>query len=560
MTTTANAGNTNDGVVLNTMNWDLVYATNFARINQCLRNSGSLPDTFQQTDNESGSTVNGQWGSWELTTGSPSNALWMCCTVASGSLQGMGQSFDISGSTWTVQFGLTWDTGQSALALTPATSGNAAPRVVAQTGVNVTGPALYVLLGIMNDVLQNQIAALGAAFMTVALNDSQLAPDQPWLVPTTAAFACESLAPGDPRIGVFAVLAMTEGRSAADNQAAVDRRVLDGAPDGSDAALVIGPNIVMEQLLSPAMTSLVQGSSPSDFTTRGVTVYNSGNMTWGAFSYGDQSDGVSTVYPRIPRGNIQLSLDGSIVHLSMANVNFAYPGWKGPGEITISFNTEQFIAFDFILRDDGGLVMVPQTGQFNSSCNVTIIPDAAVLEFQIALDATIEVLLAVIGGVVESATEAVTESATNALSESGDGGFEAEFDAIELDDLVSNNSDPEEIDEIEQESAEQGGEAVANQEDAGYIQQFKNAIIANKWKILMKILEFMIKYPVSKTTDIALWAAERKYDELPTLNAFAEAGISPVKWADGSSFTLTGGSLEGAIVLWGSLDSQTDKK
>lgn len=559
--TTTNAGGEDSPRELDLMGWDAVYATTFSKVNEWLAGSGKLPQSFQGSSDGSDSgpaTASGQWGGWQLVSGAPSNLLRAQATVASGSLQTEAGTFDLAGSTWTVQFGLTFSQdgsqagGATTLSLAPATSGDAAPLVVGFTAPGVTGDAIYALQDIMGKVLPAEVQGLGAAFMSVTLNNQALAPDQPWLVPTAAGFACELL-PGDARGGVFAILAMTEGRSAASNQWAVDRRVFDAAPEGTNAALVVGPSLVMEQLLTPAMQGLVQGSGASDFANDGTTVYNVSDMTWGTFTY-DEGDGkTSNIQPRIPKGNIELSLDGGIVHLSMANINFPYPGWKGPGEITIAFDTEQFITFDFVLRPDGGLVMAPQTGKFNTSLHVTVTPDAVVIEFQIALNVTLQILMAVIGGVVQSATEAVTEAATDSITPASGGAFEA--DMTDLDGLVGSNASPDEISIIEEDAAEQGGDAVTNGDDPGYVQKFKNAVIANKWKIGMKVLNKLVTYPAGKTTEIAVRMAEKNYDELPTLNLFADAGIKPVNWADGSSFKIAGGGLCGALVLWGTINA-----
>ncbi len=547
---------------LDTMGWDVVYATTFEKVNEGLHASGKLPTSFEGAESSSAGSLSGEWGNWNLVTGSPSDLVWMRCTVANGTLKTASGSADIGGSTWTVQFGLTLAQGNTppgkgqTRSLGPTPSGAGAPRIVDHTAEGVPGVDHYVLMAIMEQILRDQVLALGRVFMSIVLNDTGSAPDQPWLVPTSAGFACESLPAGDPRVGVFALLAMTEGRSPSGKQLVVDRRVLDGAPEGTNAAFVIGPSLVTSQLLKPAVQGLVQGSCADDYSTdlTGTVVYNKGPMTWGAFTY-DEGDGdTATVCPRIPTGNVQLALDGQVVHLSMSNINFPYPGWSGPGEITIAFDTQQFITFDFIVRTDGKVVMVPQTGKFNTFFNVTITPSEEVLIFQIALDATVQILMAVIGGVVESATEAVTEAAEQALQPTVDGGFAAEMDMIELENLAG-NVDPEEVQQVEREAAGQAGDAVANGGTAGYVQKFKNAVIANKWKIFMKIITKMVTVPVGRTTDIAVWAAEQQFDKLPSLELFAAAGVRPVRWEDGSSFKMAGGSLQGALVIWGRVRS-----
>ena len=551
-------------MTITTMGWDVVYATTLQKINNRLSASGKLPTTFSGSVQDLTGSVTGSWGPWELISGSPSNLLWMHCPIVSGTFTCNGHSpVDLSGFALTVQFGLilTQTTASASngttYVLVPATSGQGIPLVSNYSFSGINDTSLYVLQEIMSQIVPEQVKNLGSVFASIVLNDDTTT-GYPWLNPTSAAFACESLPTDDARIGIFALLAMTEGRSSEGNQSVVDRRVLDGAPAGSDGGLVLGPTLVMNQFLQPAIQGLVQGSNLSDFTAdqTGTMLCNKETMTWGAFIYDENDDGkeTATVYPTIPQGNIQLSLGDNVIHLSMSNINFAYPGWSGPGQITISFDTEQFFTFDFTLRDDGELVMVPKTGQFNTSFNVTIIPDKEEQIFQIALSAAMEVLMAVIGGVVECATEACSEVMENALTPAEGDGFTAEIEMVELNNLTS-QVEPDVIQQVEEEAAEEGGEAVENSTINKYLQKFKNAIVANKYKIYMKIVEVICTKLADSVTDIAVWAAQKQYGNLPSLKPFAETGIQPVKWADGAEFKLTGGSLPGAMVLWGKLES-----
>lgn len=534
---------------LETFGWDVVYASTFAKMNQGLQKSGQVPISFKAVNQEAGTSMSGAWSSWRIVPGSVSNRLNVQCTVGSGTAELGKGPVKLAASTWTVQFGLILAGGK----LAPAQSGEGAPRIVAYKPPSGLGPDVYKLIELFDTALQEQVKQLAGAFASVALNKPSLLPDRlRWLAPTAAAFASESFEEGDPKGGVFALLAMTRGRSAADKQVAVDRRLFSGAPAGADAAIVLGPSLVVGQFLTPAIVGLVQGARPSDFSTdrTGTVLFNANKITWGGFEY-QVDDSTKIIHPVIPRGNLELALDGEEVHLSMSNIHFDYPGWDGPGSISISFDTEQFLRFEFIVRDDGGIVMVPQLGKYNSF-NVTVVPSRELQIFQIAVDVALQILFAILGGIVDSALGPAESAAEDALEEAAENSIAGEMSAEEVGSIVDNVSSKE-IQAAEESAAENAGEAIVNQAKPGFLQKFKSALMANRWKILMKIIEKAVEIPAGQITNIAVWTASEDYGKLPSLGKFATDGLKPVSWKSGSSFKPKGGALEGALVFWGEI-------
>ncbi len=540
---------------LTTMGWDLVYATTFNRINQILISSGRIPSTFTgDTGGGSSYTANGKWGSWSLVAGSPSNLLWMKCVIEKGTLTLPGnESIDISGSEWCVQFGLllkpsNQEGGASPElnVLVPCDSGKSSPKIISQKCNTVTGTAYYRLIEIMNDLLVLQVNALGDVFGSILLKNGN-----DWDIPANAAFACESLGLNNPNIGIFALLAMTQGRQASNKQIVVDRGILDGAPAGSDGALYIGPGLIINEYLKPSLNSLVPQSKLDDFAVderTGTVIYNIKELKL-AISYDDDQNNSNNVIATIPKGNLQMALDGTTLHISMSNVNFPYPGWTGPGEIMVAYNVQQYLTFDFIMREDGGLVMVPNTDNFKNSSNITVISDREVQIFQIALSAAIQVLMAVVGGAVVSAASSAPQVAEEGLEAVGNG-YAAQFDEVILEGIVEDAGE-EAVQNTEREAAQQGGDVVIHAGDVGYWQKFKNLIVSNKWTIIMKIIEKMVTIPVGQISTIALWLAEEEYDKAPPINNVAENCFSSLQWKDHSSFKTSGGLFDNGIVFYG---------
>jgi hypothetical protein len=541
---------------LDTMGWDLVFATTFATITAGIQESGAVPAGFSATDSDSGGAVDGGWGSWRLVDGSPGNLLWLECTVASGTFHTTTTGYDLAGSQWTVQFGLTWQTQDGPVGtppvqlLVPAADGAAAPVLIDHTGTSVKGSDTYALVSLMSGVLVDQVGALGPVFMSLVLGGLDLEPDQPWLVPTSAAYACAPLPDGDPRLGVFALLATTENRDASTLQSAVDRRVFDAAPTGTEVALVLGPRLVVEQLLIPGAQAIVLGTSPADFAvdSTGTVVYNQNTMTWGELSY-DLDDGTSaTVTPVIEPGNFELALDGELIHVSLSDVRFAYPGWHGPGNVMISLSAQQFYRYTFTVNGEGYLVMAPEGAADTSSYNVTITPDQEMQAFQIAVNVAVQVVFAILGGLAGQFLDPIEGS----VAEGTNGSYSSELGDAEVQGLVDSAS-PEDRLEADEDSAQLGGDAAANQGDAGYLQKFKGLIASYKFRILVMALNKLVGLPAGQMSNIAVLAAREDYAGLPALDPFAVEGQRPVTWPHDEDFTLTGGSLNGALVFYGTL-------
>ncbi|WP_372422135.1 hypothetical protein [Salinarimonas chemoclinalis] len=529
--------------MLDTFGWDLVYATTLTAVDAALKASGRVPASF------SGGGVSGDWGSWDLVPGAPANRIVLACTVASGTATLGATPLDLTGSKISV-----------VITLAVAADGTIAPEggeaVVLDRysfPAGVTGDDVYQVAKAFHAILQEQVPLLAGAFGSISTGVSLAAPatDQPWIVPTSATVAVTPLPAMDPRGAIVALLAMTENRATSGLQVAVDGRMLDGAPDGCDRAVALGPHRVDEDLLKPAITAIVQGSSLSDFSASPTgTIYNTGTMTWGTFTYADSDGGTSTIHPTIPAGNLQLTLNGAVAHVSMSNVHFPYPAWHGPGEITVSMNAEQFVTMGIVRRDDGHLV-IAEVADPVQSFHVTVIPDHDVQAFQIAVNVALQVLFAVIGGALDSAAGAAENAAAESVEEEASGQLVSDFEDEEIQGLLDGHASEEDIERAEEDAGQQAGEAVANGGNAGWVQSFKSAIMANRSKILLKIIEKAVEIPAGEIVDVAVALARRQYDQLPTIDPLAVDAALPVTWADRGGVVFEGGKVDGAIVFWG---------
>jgi len=518
--------------MLETFGWDLVFATSLSAYDAALQASGQVPSSFAIDG------LSGQWDSWHLVAGAPSNYQLLACAITSGTATIDGVSINIAGASVTALITLGLDaTGTIVPIGTPTIDTCRLPTSVAET-------QYYQVVALLGALIAAEAPKIGGAFGGIVLGSA--APGAaPWLVPTAAAFASASRDADE----ICAILATTENRDPSGLQRAVDARLFDGAPVGVDRVVAIGQEQVARQLILPALSSVVQGSTSADFTLSPTgTAYNRNTITWGQFSYSDDDGGSSTIAPTIPQGNAQLTLNGGILHLSMSNVHFAYPGWAGPGNIVVSFNAEQFIALNITTRSDGQLVLAI-ADTLEQSFAVTAIPDHTVQVFQLCVNAGLQVLFAVVGGALDSALDAAEQAITSRVEEDGENAV-VEIEMQEITQLVDDNATAEEVEAAEEDAATQAGGALSQADDPGLLQRFKSALMANRYKIVLKIIEKVVTKVAENLTTIGVALANRDYDRLPTINPMIDQATDAVTWAGAPSTRYVGGKVDGAIVCW----------
>lgn len=316
------------------------------------------------------------------------------------------------------------------------------------------------------------------------------------------------------------------------------------------------PDDSIELLRAAAICGRTVEMTELSLDPSGTVVYNNKTITWGTFEY-EEKGGTKRIQPVIPQGNAKVALDGELVHISLADIQFAYPGWPGPGDIDISFGAEQFCRLSFTVNSSGQLVMTLDTDTMNAypSYNVTVMPDQQVQISQIGLDVVLQVLLSIMGGVVSEITAPVAEA-----TEQTAGGVVSKMSDVEMAELVAKNVTPAQIGEAQVQAAEQSAEAAVNAGQPGYIQRFRNAIAGYRFSLLITVVRKLIYLPLSQITNVATMAAKHYYDKLPALDPFIDEAVHPVGWPMGMSFTVTGGAIRGSLTFYGRLSSQPPRE
>lgn len=526
--------------MFDTFGWDLVYGATLAGYDIALQASGKVPESFAVEG------AAGHYASWHLVAGAPSNRQLLQITLADGTARVSDHDVPIGGTQVTalVQLAIGSDGVIAPL------GGDAILLDTYKLPVTVAEGDVYAIAQLLDRLVKADVPKIAGAFGSISLNAGTGGGSPLWLVPTSAQLASQPLATGDPRGAVVAILAMTQGRDSDGLQPAVDSRIFDGAPAQADRALAIGNGHVTANLILPAITALVQGAQQSDFQASLTgTVYNKATTTWGKYSFTGSDGTASEIQPRIPAGNLQLTLNGGTLHLSMSNINFAYPGWSGPGDIMVAFDAEQFAPIGIFGRTDGQLV-IGQAGDGTRSFSATVIPSQKTQIFQIALNAALQLLFALIGGALDSAAGAAENAASGSIEEGAEDSLVSSFDAEDVQGLLEENASTEEIEAAEAAAAEDAGNALVNADEPGWVEQFKSALMANRYKILLKIIEKAVETPAGKIVDTAIALAKSQYDDLPSINPLIAAAAAPVTWAGGSGADFVAGRVDGALLLW----------
>jgi hypothetical protein len=210
----------------------------------------------------------------------------------------------------------------------------------------------------------------------------------------------------------------------------------------------------------------------------------------------------------------------------------------------------QFITFDFVVNDEGQVVMAPKTGNYGSY-NVNVVPSDAQQIFQIGITVALQVFFAVLGGIGDSMAGAVEEAATDAAEQGAGDAVSASVEDDGVQALVRDNGVTQaDLEEAESDASAGASAAITNFDIAGYAQKFKGLLLQFKWRIFFKIIDRIVGIPIGMMTALGASAAREDYDNLPSLNPFVAEGVAPLTGA-GSSFTPTGATLDNALVFWG---------
>jgi Clostridium P-47 protein len=310
------------GQVVDTYDWDTVFAIRFSDVNTELAKPGSTPATFTSTD--TGVTASGNFGPWQL-SGGDGVLLHMTVPITAGSMPYMGTTYDLTGAVATIEIQL------KDLPQPPGANGtphqvvpNATAAVAVTDLSNLPGNPGFIIKGVVTGLLDKwfnaNLAQFTHTFSTVDLNEKADTAGFQWLKPTALGWAVS--AQGAVADYVFGVLAMTSNRTAPGTMQISPNAI----PTGQRAGFLIAQERFLEELVLPGVPTMFPGSKATDFEISGdgtmIRNVNTVNMEPVSLSTG-------TFTPTLPANQVQITMEASeiVVKLIKAEVDFS-PGIK----------------------------------------------------------------------------------------------------------------------------------------------------------------------------------------------------------------------------------------
>ena len=310
------------GQVVDTYDWDTVFAIKFADVNTELAKPGSTPASFTSTD--TGVTASGNFGPWQL-SGGDGVLLHMTVPITSGSMPYNGTTYSLTGAVATIEIQL------KDLPQPPGANGtphqvvpNATAAVAVTDLSGLPGNPGFIIQGIVTGLLDKwlnaNLAQFTHTFSTIDLNEKADKDGVQWLKPTAMGWAVS--AQGLPADNVFGVLAMTDNRTAPSTMQISPNAI----PAGQRAGFLIAQERFLEELVLPGVPTMFPGSKATDFA-----MSNDGTMIRNVNAVNMEPVNLSgTNYtPALPANQVQITMEASeiVVKLIKAEVDFS-PGIK----------------------------------------------------------------------------------------------------------------------------------------------------------------------------------------------------------------------------------------
>lgn len=513
-----------------TNGWDTVYALYFPDVNTAIRVAKSSPPPFTFTD--SGTTLAGSFGDWQLSAGGDGENLHMSIPITSSTLTMTGAPIACTLITVTIEVKLGWlssdntSTQQLKVATTSDTPQDAPVNILPSStnyGTNklsIMQQGVYIAL--LGEWFNQSLKAFQHVFSTITLN-TILDKNQgfQWMMPTSTLYAvvdkADSTGAEDFDKSIFGVLCMTGNRTSPGVHTVSPYAI----PDGANSAFLISPERVLGDMFLPGLPYMFKGRpATSSFTVTPTTITNNVDL-----QFTDQLlDNGNTVAPTIPAGNFTIELIGNLVEISMHGLHFEYTSGftvtiDHVSNATLQLNTSRQFKLDV-------------TGTPTTSANVS---ESKGMQLGIIIGT---IAASIIGAAAGGFLSGVASGGAVAIAE---GGESAAIGAIEV--SVAESGPNESINLIGEATADAAAQVFS---DA--VGNFKNFFAANWAKLLGAAIAGAA---VSSTPAVIEFLANNEASKIPTLDDFGSQMMAPIVWPNMQTQgdLVLGGTLNGSLQI-----------
>ncbi|MEN8130144.1 MAG: TULIP family P47-like protein [Pseudomonadota bacterium] len=262
----------------NTQGWDTASAVRLTQVNAALTKSDVSPKSFSYEVSKDW-TANGDFGPWTMSRGGSGSIVFLKVPITKASMTASSKKLDIVDGYVTIQVKLNYlpqpegkdaDKGVPNDLVTDFKERSPEdPAVVIQNinyGSATPPPDLQALFYFIIDLWFNDnLKLFNYVFAVVSLNQVSKSKQFDWLKPTYTSYAYydgDKDTPSEDE-GYFGVLNMTNGKAPS---GLANQLPASAIPPDQGAALLIGNNLFLENMILPAVQGAFPDASASDFT------------------------------------------------------------------------------------------------------------------------------------------------------------------------------------------------------------------------------------------------------------------------------------------------------
>lgn len=302
-----------------TFGWDTVFAVRPADLNAAIIAQNTTPPRFNQT--EDGTTIDGTFGPWQVTTGGGDEKVNLNVPIPTGSLTYNGVNYPMDGSQAVITVQLQY---------LPQPQGNTQNLVVNQQqqdpvsiqSFTVPGSidplVKYIMQGLLGSWFNANLGAFTQVFNTVSLNNLNQDGSYPYLTPTYTGYGyVDGLDQnGNPSLAdsVFGVLC----RTTSGPQPLPSEVSPQAIPQGDRGAFLMAPWLYLRYGVIPVLPDMFVNSSEADFAydPAAQNIYNVNQV-----QMQDVKIGGVNYTPYIAPNSLSISITGTEIIINLTQVH-----------------------------------------------------------------------------------------------------------------------------------------------------------------------------------------------------------------------------------------------
>ncbi len=552
--------------MITTNGWGAVNAASIEVVNKSIAKQKKLPQDFSIT--KQGSllgidifcTISGdkndktklcKWEKWEITPGGSGEIIYMSCILgnAYANIETKESNeisiYDISKSDIRLSLNLKAVSdesynikGKTGIASKITAEDEKEIQILDSTIINgLDEKKDRLLIDLIKegfaDYFKEHLKEFSAAFGVVMLSGkiAEGKEDFQWLIPTDVSYAFERT---HDNHCYFGILTMLDNDKITTQSQQIDTRIFENMPKNANSVLFISGEKFCKHILLPSAVAIITGSKKEDFDIGKdkISITNNKKMNWDKFKLENDS----VIQPTIPKGALEIKINSNFIEIEIVGMHYS----PSPG-ITVNMNLTQKVEIKIEKRDsDGNYVLVTDNKsafQYNKvTASVEVAEWLKITEIVIEVVSAVASLacgaLAIKGKIAAKAATIVVEETVAEVEIAEQAIAETAQEEIQAASTVINTA----ASEIASATAETTGGFFAS----------------NFCKVTQQVCGFIaaaggISIAI---TEIVKYIETEDYDNIPTLNDFANLLLGNYAWPDLKEAKIIGGDLMDVLMLY----------